>query len=396
LFCFSEVWGPLIGNVSELPDTGSHFLSFLPFWSNSDKGDNIVVRELMTELSRIRREVFEEDQWFNSFSRHREIHKDIETAQAISNDDSVNQLMQKRLLYLFVKDLSDGVSADVLSSKTQRDAMTMSMSLTRVSQRSQNLGWILVFLMNLGMLLYVSLFAMRQTQSRQQAWFISFVMWLVFEIFVSSTGLVFFVHLMIPMFVFTKMEKIKAKVLQDLVIFRNQYLRRKKWEKQHSRRSQDGKIFQPDEVFNAAKYLYTSWRVASLFREIPESQLILQFRTPWPKMRFGGEETQLSSEYDQAVILTAASRVLLFFVTSLLHFHEVIQDILLQTVCNSGFGYVVLLLIRLSRIHPLLSVLPVLVVLFGLFMMFRAAGRSGHLMKKKLGNVFLLMTRLRR
>ncbi len=40
-----------------------------------------------------------------------------------------------------------------------------------------------------------------QTQSRQSAWLISFLTWFLFEVLVSSTGLVFVSHLLIPLYV---------------------------------------------------------------------------------------------------------------------------------------------------------------------------------------------------
>jgi hypothetical protein len=328
--------------------------------------------------------VFQENQWFHDYSM---------PTLAISGKDpdleSVIRLKKKRLMYLFVKDLSGGVCADVLSSKTQRDSLRMSMAMTKVSPQSRTFGWLFVAFLNLGLLFYVYLFAMQQTQSRQSAWFMSFVLWLVFEVFVSSTGLVLLAHLMIPMFVFTELAKIKEKVLKDLMIFREKHLKKQEKETKKVRGLSGANLEELPQInrrasegeFNAAKYLYISWRVASLFREIPESELILQFRTPWPKMRFGGEDTELSSEYDQAIILTAASRIFLYFLGSFLHFHGVIQDIFLQILCNCGWGYVGLLLIRLSRVHRLLPVVPMLGILLCLHFLFRS-GKSLGIVKK--------------
>jgi hypothetical protein len=115
--------------------------------------------------------------------------------------------------------------------------------------------------------------------------------------------------------------------------------------------------------FNAAKYLFRSWRVASLFPEIPESRLVLQFSTPWPQKKFGKEEGKVAQEYEDDAILTAASRILLYFLTSLLHYSSLVQDIFIQTVCNGGLGSLCVLLLRLWNVYPWLAVVAVVVLL---------------------------------
>jgi hypothetical protein len=285
---------------------------------------------------------------------------------------------RKRLMYLFVKDLSSGICGEVLANKAQRDALShLESPTTRVSAIAHVIGWLFVFFMNMGMLLYVYLFAMTQTQSRQSAWFQSFVIWIIFEIFVSSTGLVVFFHLLVPLYVFTEVSKIKEKVLLDLILFREKYLRR--FTTKESGAGAGGKDLTPEvSEFNAAKYLFASWRVASLFPELPESRLILQFSTPWPKKKFGAEVAEVSREYDQAVILTSLSRVLLFFIASLLRYHMLVQDIIVQLVCNSGFAFLILLLIRAARIHPLLPVAFVLALFLAVFLLLRCTMSRGN------------------
>jgi hypothetical protein len=134
--------------------------------------------DLVTELGKVRNGVLREYQRLNELRGAEE--KDL--------------VKRKRLLYLFVKDLSSGVSGEMLSSKSQRDSQ---MSRGGGAAKMERVEWSLkvmagsfVALLDGGMLLYVYLFAMNQTSSRQQAWFISFVMWLGFEIFLSSTALV--------------------------------------------------------------------------------------------------------------------------------------------------------------------------------------------------------------
>ena len=289
-------------------------------------------------------------------------------------DQLTLQSKRKRLIYLFMRDLSSGICGEVLANKTQRDAFsTFESSRKRVTVITQVLGWMCVFLMNMGMLLYVYLFAMTQNQSRQSAWFQSFVMWFIFEIFVSSTGLVVFFHLLVPLYVFTEVSMIKEKVMSDLILFQQKYL------KTFTKSSQPGgEVVQKGLEFNAAKYLFISWRVASLSPDLPESRLVLQFSTPWPKKKFGAEESEVTHEYDQAVILTALSRVLLYFVASLLRCHMLIQDIILQLVCNSGFASLIFLFIQAARIHPLLPVACVIALFLVVFLMVRWMSRRSE------------------
>jgi hypothetical protein len=205
------------------------------------------------------------------------------------------QSKRKRLMYLFIKDLSSGICGEVLANKAQRDALSHVESTTyHVSATAQVIGWLFIFFMNLGMLLYIYLFAMSQSQSRQSAWFQSFVIWVIFEIFFSSTGLVFFFHLLVPLYVLTEVSKIKEKVLLDLILFREKYLRRLTNSKGNGdqrdgtsaargvgggadpetggmiiRSSGQSNNKDPNKdiivsEFNAAKYLFASWRVASI------------------------------------------------------------------------------------------------------------------------------------
>jgi hypothetical protein len=72
-------------------------------------------------------------------------------------------------------------------------------------------------------------------------------------------------------------------------------------------------------------------------------------------------------------------------VTSLLHASTLLQDILIQTVCNGGLGYLGVLLIQLWMVNPWLLVVTVLVGLLCLHFVFKIS--SGGLSKKLSGGV---------
>jgi hypothetical protein len=137
--------------------------------------------------------------------------------------------------------------------------------------------------------------------------------------------------------------------------------------------------------FNAATFLYPSWRVAALFPELPESKLILQFSTPWPKKRFGEVTEDVAKEYEDDIILTAVLQIVMFFVTSLLHTNTLLQDIIIQLVCNGGLGYLGVLLLRLWSVSPWLLVVAVVVLFLCLHFLVRVS--SGGLVKKLSGGV---------
>jgi hypothetical protein len=326
----------------EVPSWSSQIFSFLSMKSVPQHEETML--DLVKELGRVKKEVLLE-------------YRRLQELGASDEDPDLVPLRKgKRLLCLFVRDLSSGLTGEVLASKSQRDS-EMSRpggagagKMDRVKWRLKWLAGLLVGLLDAGMLFYVFLFAMNQTRSRQQAWFVSFVMWLGFEIFLSSTALVLVLHLLVPLYVWSDVAEVKKRVLKDLMAFREKYLKKNVGDTRPSPLVSDIETGSNGGDFNAAKYLYVSWRVASLFPELPESQLLLQFSTPCPRKRFGKEEGKVAKEYEDDIILTAASRILLYFLTSLLHYSSLVQDIFIQTVCNGGLGYLCVLLVQLWAI----------------------------------------------
>jgi hypothetical protein len=360
-------WGSLVEKREGVVHIPQKSFLFSLLSSNEDSRRTQVIDDLMKELSRMRKEVSLEYKWFKG-----------DTGKTLDNETvfQTKKRQRKRMLFLFLKDLANGVSGDVMSSKVQRDSMAVAMKFNRVPSRWKRLSWLFVLSMIFGMLFYVYLFAMRQTHSRQSAWFQSFLMWILFEIFVSSTGMVVFFHLLIPLYVLTDVVKLKMKVLTTLKSFRDQNSVLP-LEGNDDGRFVDLESNRTKGEFNAAKYLFTSWRVASLLRseeELPESKLVLRYKTLWPSKRFGSREGEVSGEYEQAVVLGALSRILLYFLGSLLRFHMLVQDILIQMLWTSGLGYFGVCLIGLSRVNPLLPLIPLLLFSLVIYFILRLAG----------------------
>jgi hypothetical protein len=342
---------------AKLLKVSSRLFRLTSHFSKSTSQHEEITADLVKELGKVRMTVLREYQRLQGL-----VGSDAgEVSHSNEEKDLVSMARRKRLLLLFVKDLSSGLGGDVLSSKSRRDSemsrgKSVSSKINRVSWQAKGVAGVFVALLDGGMLFYVYLFAMNQTSSRQKAWFISFVMWLGFEIFLSSTAFVLVLHLLVPLYVWSDVAEVKKKVLTDLIEFRNKYMKRNDIETGllSAERSND---------FNAAKYLFSSWRVASLFPDLPESQLVLRFSTPWPKKKFGKEEGNVAKEYEDDAILTAASRILLYFLTSLLNYSSLVQDILIQTVCNGTLGSLLVLLVQLWNVYPWLAVVAVLVLL---------------------------------
>jgi hypothetical protein len=263
---------------------------------------------------------------------------------------------RKRLNLLFVKDLLDGVNGMILDHKDRRDN----------ERRSQVEGWKKIsaslFLVSVsgGMLFYIYLFAMRQSRGRQQAWFSSFQVWLFFEIFISSTGLVLVENVLIPLWSMKDLRRVKDKMVSDVLIFQRHL---------KSSTNPQGQVIRSVGVgppsFNAAEYLYPSYRLARLFPTFPESGLILQYNTPWPKKSLQHEEKSVKTKYDKRFDFFAQtlSRVLVFTFTSMIRLPQPIQDSGVQIFLIGFFGFLIRLHIRLFRLSSFLVALPAFVVI---------------------------------
>jgi hypothetical protein len=115
------------------------------------------------------------------------------------------------------------------------------------------------------------------------------------------------------------------------------------------------------EAFNAAKYLFLSYRLAEQYPELKASQVILQFSTPWPKQSYH-HFSDVSKKYDDTY--TAFSRsislVLMFFLANLLAVPLAVQDMIVHAAMTASIGYTILLHVQLYNIFPVLVVIPTL------------------------------------
>lgn len=128
----------------------------------------------------------------------------------LDNPSIEDDIKKKRLVYLFVKDLLTGVNGMILDHKDRQDNLVRS----SVSFPVKVVAAIFILLVCLAMLFYLYLFSLRQTLTAQNAWFNSFVAWLIFDIILISTGVVLVEHVMIPMWSFRAVRTVKQKILR--------------------------------------------------------------------------------------------------------------------------------------------------------------------------------------
>ena len=274
-----------------------------------------------------------------------------EAAQFDTNIDDKSK--GKRLLFLFIKDLMDGVNGDIVDVKDRVDNARK----RRVPLWSKFATWAFLFLTSMGMLFYIYLFAMKQSESRQQSWFTSFVVWLIFDILLVSSGLVLVKHIIVPLMAMGDLRRVKKQVVRDIIKFKTRAALGEAY-------FQEPSPVQAAQEFNAARYFFPSYRLAMFMPSLPESKAILQYSTPYPKTALTKKSKSVQKSYDLRFnfIAMLISRVLVFAISSMISLPEPVQNILMELVSSSGLGYIIILHIRLFKIHPALAFFPCIAV----------------------------------
>ena len=177
-----------------------------------------------------------------------------------------------RLLYLFIGDLLAGLNGKIINMKSIREKKLDKKKIRPLPKFLKFIGCLIYAALISGMLFYVFLFAVQQPKNMQRSWFISFVMWIIFEVIVVSSGVVFIMHVLIPTLTVNEVEVAKNKLAMNLVRFKD------------SLRNGVHDVC-AKEVFNSSKYMFLSHKMALLFPEYPESQVIMSFQTDMPKIK---------------------------------------------------------------------------------------------------------------
>ena len=274
----------------------------------------------------------------------------------------------QRLMFLFQRDLLPGISGQVLDAKDSRDDQSQ---LRTVSYMTKVCGWIFIAALNLSLLFYIFLFAVSQDQYRQRAWAKSFATWMVMEVLITSSIVVWFTHVFLPTWTMQDVHKVKSHLIESIAKYHKALSSKKHRDVEktkqihanHDDSQEDEEDEENEEDFNVAKYLFVSYRLAQMYPELRVSQIIHQFSTPWPRQSYQ-HVTDVSQVYDKrfAAIYNSITMVAMFFLTSLLTVPQSIQDMIITMCTTTVTGYTVFVHFQLYQIYPVLIAVPTILV----------------------------------
>ena len=183
------------------------------------------------------------------FSQHKKLLLSAEAQRYLTEEEK-----SRRLLYLFQLDLLPGLQGEILDAKQRRDDKY----LAKRSQLVKVLGWLYILALDVGMLFYVFLFAVQQDASHQRAWAKSFGIWLIMAIGLVSTMVVLLMHVLIPSLIMQDIRKIKLKLRENVASYYEKTMANEAREREGELAMVDAAS---DHEFNAAKYLFVSYRL---------------------------------------------------------------------------------------------------------------------------------------
>ena len=324
------------------------------------------------------------------------VHEETRKEMHFFDSSNVNESRKnKRLIYLFIKDLLGSANSKILEAKESRD----NKQSPTVSLATKTVVWGIILLTLGGMLFYVYLFAMRQTASRQSSWFKTFIIWLLLELLLVSSAIVLVTHVFIPSFVLDELKHIREKTVAEIRAYREAFKSRLNEKKASLVESGEGiddaklmkelQILFAEEMmnkqeFNAAKYLFVSNRVAKEFPNLPISGSVLSYSTQWPQQSMTNEK-HLSDNYNSRYnfLMQSVSRIAVFLLLSIVQFPEPVQDCIIEVVSTSGLGYCVVLLLTLYHINPFIVIVPLVFVAMSIHFIISSTRTSALLPKDK-------------
>ena len=252
----------------------------------------------------------------------------------------------RRLLFLFQKDLLPGLNSMIIENKGNRDFVSR---VDTIEPLHNLLAWIFVVCLNVTLLFYIYLFAIQQTPVRQQAWFQTFLVWFVLEVFAVSTIVVVVTHFVIPSLVMGDLRKVKSRLLHTIRDFKTQM--------------RQGIENAPRSTFNAADYFFVSSRLASRYPDITESRILSRFVTPWPHQSYQHTRS-LSKSYSRrfSSLIRSASMIIVFILKGFLTMPSGVQDALMSIATVVTSGNFLTFMARLYATSPFLVLVPLFIV----------------------------------
>jgi hypothetical protein len=305
----------------------------------------------------------------------------VDESDFFESSDVPDSEKNTRLLFLFMKDLMTAANGQIMDAKDRRD---------REKRKQVTFGVKIaactgLFIFSAALLFYVYLFAIRQTDSRQSAWFQSFVVWLLFEIFIVSSVLVFLQQIFIPLLTMQDVQRVKKRVVNDIKSFKEKAKESASSVVTTRRESQRKASLQATaNKLNAAKYFYASWRLAKLYPDLKESAMVSNFSTPYPKKSLQRQDKSMSKVYGRKFrfIGQAVSKVALYFIVQLVQLPPSVQDAIVQLIVASGLGYLLVYAVKLYQYSPLLVLVPIVFLVIIVHFM-TSSGTKKELMSSK-------------
>jgi hypothetical protein len=226
---------------------------------------------------------------------------DIVMLQAAAEKESVHfasmtpEQQGRRLLVLFQKDFLANASGNIMEKKSTQGKMV---STQPVSLWKKVAAFLFIALMDLGLLFYILLFAINQDKSRQLAWIMSYVVWLVIEVVVVSTLVMALSEFVVPSLMISEVKATKAKMIDVVYRYQAKLLGNTVHE-----------VVATD--FNVAPYLYLASRLAAKFPKSLESEIIRNFGTNLPKRTYHRIKNTAMDMYRKQIRITAVTLTLL-------------------------------------------------------------------------------------
>jgi hypothetical protein len=266
----------------------------------------------------------------------------------------------KRLLFLFQKDLLPGVNAMILESKGKRDFVA---DANKVEKYQKTLAWAFILGLNAVLLFYIYLFAVGQSVERQDAWFRTFCVWLLLEVVLMSTVVVYANHFLIPSLLMKDLQKVKRKLLLTI--------------REYKRNLDRADTKKEKDVFNVANYFFVSARLSALFPDLMESKIIQRFSSPWPHQSYQRTRS-LSKSYSKrfSTVMRSMSMIGVFFLRGFLTVPPGVQDMIMNLMTIVTTGYIASWLLRLYEINPILPCIPVAIAMLLLHFLTKLCCRS--------------------
>lgn len=224
-----------------------------------------------------------------------------------------------------------------------------------------------------GMLFYLFLFALQQSASNQRDWWRSFLMWMMMDALLLSTANVVLTHYLLPSF-----SKNEVRVAENEL--KNFILKHQDIASSDPSTAVTATAVAPlphpvstvNASFDSSEFFFVSKRVAREFPDLPESEWIQTYSTPWPRRSYANvkdvarqvEQHGSTVEAVVAHVLSFATVFVVVIFTTYVRLPSSVRELFTEMAATSAIGYSFMFELMLYRISPYLAAAPLLLILF--------------------------------